>query len=216
MILGGVTTDDGDHGVYYDRGNTRTADFPADIDEIDLTEKEHAIREMLTPSHGWARKRNVAGWSDTFCNTDLPERQRLISDWCQDQHVDMNSLWAVYFKNWTDQKPDDADWKRDCRAALVNLVSSGTYEDAQIAPLALTMLHAQGTRAGRSGMRVLRMVEAITGDGFASTEISFRNLSSHSIDYGDKVIIGDVVKRKSTLATNSNRINAPTCICLLQ
>ena len=150
---------------------------------------------MLTPNQNWMHERDEKG-TDTFCSTDLTDRQQLISDCWQKRNIEMNAFCELYVKNWMGQKSEDQDWLQDCKTALVNLVDSGTHVDAQNAQVALTMLHSKETRVGRFGPVVVHIGGTVVGDGFSPTEVSFRKLSFHAIDYGGTVRISDLVKKK--------------------
>ena len=58
----------------YPRNNPWAKDHPADIDEVDLTEKENGLRVLLTSDQNWLHQGNPTG--DMVLNaTDLSVRK---------------------------------------------------------------------------------------------------------------------------------------------
>ena len=95
-----------------------------------------------------------------------------------------------------DMKSDDVDWRQDCRPALPTLIDSGTHLDAQNVQLALTLIPTKVGRLGKFDPLLVRIGNTIAADGFSSTEVRFKRLSFHAIDYGDKLRTSDLIKRK--------------------
>ena len=83
--------------VFYPRTNPWVDDFPTDIDEIDLAEKEHTIRTFLTNTQDWMHEGGELG-TEVFSNTALTPRRQEISDWREAQGFAANDFCELYVK----------------------------------------------------------------------------------------------------------------------
>lgn len=108
----------------------------------------------------------------------------------------MGNFCELYFENWLGPKSENADWVRDCGTSFFTLIGSGTHFDAQNAQFALTLIPRKEVRLGKFDPVLVRIGNAIVGVGYSPTEVSCERLPLHAIDYGDKVRISDLIKRK--------------------
>ena len=101
--------------------------------------------------------------------------------------------------NWVDKNLEGLDWYGDCRTALGVLAESGTNSGARNAKMAILWIPQDAMRGWEFEPVAVRLRGgSISGDCVTPTEVPFRCLTSHSIDYGGKVRIDDANRRLRT------------------